>query len=224
VVVALKVAVPFSRWVPLPYADLGVGEVPGLEVLEAGPDGELPVERDDPAAARTQDQHLRGVAGDLAVGRVVEHRAGLDPAVEGQVVDVAVGVGGRVVGAAVGRVVSVEAGSSALVSVVSSAALVSVLSSTALVSVLSPVLSVTLESVAGRRRWWRSRRRAPPGRRRRRPRRPGPRRPAPPARRRPTEPASRNGVGDGTRTRWLPPCQESSRCGDAGGVAGATAR
>src|SRR4029434_10102590 len=64
----------------------------------AGPDLDLPVDGDDAAAARTQDQHLRGVAGDLAVGRVVEHRAGLNPAVQGQVVDVAVGVGVLVVG------------------------------------------------------------------------------------------------------------------------------
>src|SRR4029453_13307433 len=72
-----------------------------------------------------------------------------------------------------------------------------------------------------RRRWWRCRRWArPPERRRRRRHRPGPRRPAPPPRRGPTDPASRNGVGDGTWTRWLPPCQESSRGGDAGGVAG----
>src|SRR4029450_11046706 len=74
---------------------LGVGEVPRLEVGEAHADGDLPVDRDDAAAARAQDQHRGGVGGGLAVGGRVEHRAGLDPAVQRQVVDVAVGVGGR---------------------------------------------------------------------------------------------------------------------------------
>src|SRR4029453_12233768 len=98
VVVALEVAVAVQALGALAVLGLGVGEEPGLEVLEAGPDLDLPVDGDDAAAARTQDQHLRGVAGDLAVGRVVEHRAGLNPAVQGQVVDVAVGVGVLVVG------------------------------------------------------------------------------------------------------------------------------
>jgi hypothetical protein len=49
---------------PTPYSDLGRRRA-GREVLEAGPDGELPVERDDAAAARTLDQHLRVVAGNL---------------------------------------------------------------------------------------------------------------------------------------------------------------
>ena len=71
--------------------------------------------------------------------------------------------------------------------------------------VVSPVVvsaAVALVAVAASGASW-----APAAR----PRRPGPRRSAPRARRRPMEPASRNGVGDGTRTRWLPPCQESSR-------------
>src|SRR5215211_2138104 len=102
VVVALEVAVPVQPLGPEAVLGLRVGEEPGREVLEAGPDGDLLVERDDAAAARTLDQHLRGVAGDLAVGDRVEHGAGLDAAVEGQVVDVAVLVGGRVLGAVLG--------------------------------------------------------------------------------------------------------------------------
>src|SRR5215218_11157550 len=96
VVVAVEEAVLVQPLGPLAVLGRGVREGPRAEVGEAGPELDLGVERDDAAAARPQDQHLRRGRGDLAVGGVVEHGAGLDPAVEGQVVDVAVGIGGRV--------------------------------------------------------------------------------------------------------------------------------